>query len=74
MALGSEGKLGISDLTGGTFSLSNIGAVSLALLSTCDTKYYMHGVKCKCVVSCKKFYHCTKAIEQSSTLLQSDMT
>ena len=54
MALGSEGKLGISDLTGGTFSLSNIGAVSLALLSTCDTKYYVHGVKVRSFIIAQK--------------------
>ena len=28
-ALGSSGQLGTSDLTGGTFTLSNIGSVSL---------------------------------------------
>ena len=27
--LGKEGKLGLDDLTGGTFTLSNIGSVSL---------------------------------------------
>lgn len=43
-ALGSSGQLGTSDLTGGTFTLSNIGSVSLCqpfgmgIISFCDVE------------------------------------
>ena len=35
MQLGSQGKLGTHDLSGGTFTLSNIGTVSWVLPATC---------------------------------------
>ena len=37
MQLGDAGQLGMADLTGGTFSLSNIGAVSDSSLLLCST-------------------------------------
>lgn len=44
-SLGETGKLGTSDLTGGTFSLSNIGSVSMVELS------YMRGLTGNRVIS-----------------------
>lgn len=39
MQLGHAGQLGMADLTGGTFSLSNIGAVSGCRLQTAHSAW-----------------------------------
>jgi len=42
MQLGHAGKLGPADITGGTFTLSNIGSVSVLYLNVCCEKICSH--------------------------------